>query len=244
MKKIIIAGVLATLAFANVTQAQEFTEAQEARIMELALEAILANPEILPEAIEILQRRQDELESASLEQVLSARKEILEYDPNAPVLGNPDGDVTVVEFFDYNCPYCKQAADIVKTLIEQDNGIRLVYREWPILSDGSVFATRAALASREQGKYEEFHWALMALPRANETTTLKVARQIGLDIDQLLIDMEAPEIDAHIAVSMSLTQELGFQGTPSFVIGDEVAGGLLQLEQMKAMVAQARSGNE
>lgn len=115
MKKIIIAGVLATLAFANVTQAQEFTEAQEARIMELALEAILANPEILSEAIEILQRRQDELESVSLEQVLFARKDILENDPNAPVLGNPDGDVTVVEFFDYNCPYSKQAADIEKT---------------------------------------------------------------------------------------------------------------------------------
>ena len=244
MKKIVIAGVLAILAFANVTQAQEFTEAQEARIMELALEAILANPEILPEAIEILQRRQDELQSVSLEQVLSARRDILERDPNAPVLGNPDGDVTVVEFFDYNCPYCKQAADIVKTLIEQDNGIRLVYREWPILSEGSVFAARAALASREQGKYEEFHWALMALPRANEKSTLKVAEQIGLDIGQLLADMKAPEIDAHIAVSMSLTEELGFQGTPSFVIGNAAAGGLLQLEQMKNMVARVRSENE
>ena len=85
---------------------------------------------------------------------------------------------------------------------------------------------------------------MMALPRANETTTLKVARQIGLDIDQLLADMEAPEIDAHIAVSMSLTEELGFQGTPSFVIGNATAGGLLQLEQMKNMVARVRSENE
>lgn len=244
MKKIIVAGMFTALSFANITQAQGFTEEQEARIMELALEAILANPEVLPEAIEILQRRQEEFQSASLEQVLSSRRDLLERDPNAPVLGNPDGDVTVVEFFDYNCPYCKQAASIVKTLIEQDNGIRLVYREWPILSEGSVFAARAALASRAQGKYEEFHWALMALPRANEATTLKVAEQIGLDIDQLLIDMEAPEIDAHIALSNRLTEELGFQGTPSFVIGNAVAGGLIPLEEMTDMVAQTRSENE
>ena len=111
-------------------------------------------------------------------------------------------------------------------------------------SEGSVFAARAALASRAQGKYEEFHWALMALPRANEATTLKVAEQIGLDIDQLLIDMEAHEIDEHIALSNSLTQELGFQGTPSFVIGNAVAGGFIPLEEMTEMVVQARSENE
>jgi len=212
--------------------------------MELALEAILANPEILPEAIDILQRRQDELQSASLEQVLSERRDILENDPNAPILGNPDGDVTVVEFFDYNCPYSKQAATIVKTLIEQDNRIRLVYREWPILSEGSTFAARAALASRKQEKYEEFHWALMELPRANETTTLKVAEHIGLDKDQLIEDMEAHEIDAHIALSMDLTQELGFRGTPSFVIGNAAVGGLIPIEQLAEMIAEVRSDSE
>jgi len=244
MKKIFAACILTVMAFANIGNAQAFTEEQEARIMELALEAILANPEILPEAIDILQRRQEEQQSASLAQVLSARRELLERDPNAPVLGNPDGDVTVVEFFDYNCPYCKQAAPILKALIEQDNGVRLVYREWPILSEGSVFAARAALASREQGKYEEFHWALMALPRANENSVLGAAESIGLDIEKLLIDMDAPEIDEHIALSMRLTQELGFQGTPSFVIGDAVAPGLIQLDQMKIMVEEARiSGN-
>lgn len=243
MKKIIAAYMLTLLVFANIGTAQTFTDEQEARIMELALEAILANPEILPEAIDILQRRQEEQQTASLAQVLSARRELLERDPNAPVLGNPDGDVTIVEFFDYNCPFCKQAAPILKALIEQDNGVRLVYREWPILSEGSVFATRAALASREQGKYEEFHWALMDLPRANESSVLRAAESIGLDIEKLLIDMEAPEIDEHIALSMRLTQELGFQGTPSFVIGDAVAPGLIQLDQMKIMVEDSRNSN-
>lgn len=243
MKNVFAASIFVMLTLANIGNAQTFTEEQEARIMELALEAILANPEILPEAIDILQRRQEELQNASLAQVLSSRRELLERDPNAPVLGNPDGDVTVVEFFDYNCPYCKQAAPILKALIEQDNGVRLVYREWPILSEGSVFATRAALASRQQGKYEEFHWALMALPRANENSVLSAAESIGLDIEKLLSDMEAPEIDEHIALSMRLTQELGFQGTPSFVIGDAVAPGLIQLDQMRIMVEEARNAN-
>jgi len=244
MKKIFAGCMVLVLAFANIASAQEFTPEQEARIMELALEAILANPEILPEAIDILQRRQEELQSQSLSQVLSSRRDILDHDPNAPVIGNPDGDVTIVEFFDYNCPYCKQAAPILKALMDGDNGIRLVYREWPILGEGSVFAARAALASREQGKYAEFHQVLMDLPRVTETTTLSAAESIGLDIEKLVRDMDAPEIDAHIALSMQLTQELGFQGTPSFVIGNAVAPGLIPLDQLKVLVAQSRaSGN-
>lgn len=244
MKKTIIAVFIAILAFANIAQAQSFTEEQEARIIELALEAILANPEILPEAIEILQLREQQAQASSVQHVIAARKDELERDQNAPVLGNPDGDVTVVEFFDYNCPYCKRAAPIVKALIEEDNGIRLVYREWPILGDGSVFASRAALASRNQGKYEDFHWALMSLSRATEDSVLKVAEEIGIDTEKLLAEMNTPEIDEHIAMSMTLTQELGFNGTPSFVIGKNAAPGLTQLDQMKAMVAQAREEQE
>ncbi len=244
MKNTIIAVFISMFAFANIVQAQSFTKEQEDRIMELALEAILANPEIIPDAFEILQLRERQAQASSVRQVIAARKDVLERDQNAPVLGNPDGDVTVVEFFDYNCPYCKRAALIVKALIEEDNGVRLVYREWPILGDGSVFAARAALASRKQDKYEEFHWALMSLPRATEDSVLKLAEEIGLDIDNLLADMVAPEIDEHIAMSMTLTEELGFTGTPSFIIGQNAAPGLIQLDQMKALVAQAREDKE
>ena len=111
----------------------------------------------------------------------------------------------------------------IKKLIGTGGGVRLVYREWPILNEGSVFAAKAALASQVQGKYEEFHWALMDLKRVTRDSTLELAASIGLDIDRLQADMEAPRINKHIEVSMALARELGFSGTPSFVIGEETA---------------------
>lgn len=186
-------------------------ELDEARVKELVYDAIRENPDIVMEALAALQQRQAEAETAAKADVLANERELIERDPNAPVAGNPDGDVTVVEFFDYNCAYCRRAAPEVEALIAADTGIRLVYREWPILGDGSVFAARAALAARAQGKYEEFHKAMMRLNgRAEETSVLRVAAEIGLDIDRLRQDKTAPEVDAHIATSMRLTQALGF----------------------------------
>jgi protein-disulfide isomerase len=220
-------------------------ELDEARIKELVYQAIRENPEIILEAVAILQKREEEARNASAASVLESQRDLIERDPNAPVLGNPDGDVTVVEFFDYNCPYCKRVAPIVKQLIEDDPNIRLVYREWPILGEGSVFAARAALAARKQGKYEEFHWAMMNLRgRAEEATVMRVAAQIGLDIDQLRKDMNAPEVQEHIQVSMALTRALGFNGTPSFVIGDALVPGFVEREQLEAYVAEARKANK
>ncbi len=123
------------------------------------------------------------------------KRQLLERDPNAPVLGNPEGDVTVVEFFDYNCPYCRRAMSEVQGLLDADQDVRLVYREWPILGEGSVFAAKAALAAREQGKYEEFHWALMGMEeRAEEASVMRLAEEIGLDVEKLRADMDAPEV--------------------------------------------------
>jgi protein-disulfide isomerase len=172
---------------------------------------------------------------------LAAEGDLIERDPNAPVLGNPDGDVTVVEFFDYNCPYCRGAAPEVEALIAADPNVRLVFREWPILGEGSVFAARASLAARAQGKYAEFHEAMMRLKgRAEEATVLRVAAEIGLDIDRLRQDMEVLEIEEHIATSMRLTRGLGFTGTPSFVIGDALVPGLVKRAQLADYVAKSR----
>ena len=169
----------------------------------------------------------------------------MEQDPNAPVLGNPDGDVTVVEFFDYNCPYCRRAMPQVQGLLDGDPNVRLVYREWPILGDGSVFAAKAALAARNQGKYEEFHWAMMGMSgRAEEASVLRIAKEVGLDIGQLRRDMEAPEVQEHIASSMRLTQALGFNGTPSFVIGDALVPGFVEQSELEIYVSDARSDRD
>ncbi len=217
----------------------------EDRVKELVLEAIRENPEIVLEAVQIIEQREQQRQAEAAATVLSDNRDLLENDPNAPVLGNPDGDVTIVEFFDYNCPYCRRVKPHIEALLEEDPNVRLVYREWPILGDGSVFAARAALASREQGKYEEFHWALMGMAgRAEEASVLQVAEQVGLDIARLRRDMEAPEIDAHIAVSMELSRALGFNGTPSFVIGDALVPGVIEADQMIRLAEEARTANQ
>ncbi|PWJ20776.1 DsbA family protein [Jannaschia seohaensis] len=217
----------------------------EDRVRELVLETIRENPQIVMEAVAILQRQEADAQAQAQSQVLEDERDLLERDPNAPVLGNPDGDVTIVEFFDYNCPYCRRVKPEIEALLASDPNVRLVYREWPILGEGSVFAARAALAAREQDLYEEFHWALMGMNgRAEEAAVMRVAEEVGLDLVQLRRDMAAPEIEEHIATSMRLSQALGFNGTPSFVIGEALVPGLVEQEQLQALVAQVRDGSE
>lgn len=239
MRKIITRIVVAlSVALPLQAAAQDLAED---RVRELVLETIRENPEIVMEAVAILESRQAEAQAASQTEMLARERDTLERDPNAPVLGNPDGDVTVVEFFDYNCPYCRRAKPEIEGLLEADPNVRLVYREWPILGEGSVFAARAALAAREQGLYEEFHWAMMGMNgRADEASVLRIARETGLDIAQLRRDMEAREIEAHIQTSMRLAQALGITGTPSFVIGDALVPGVVDADQLQTLVSDAR----
>lgn len=233
---------LATAALVMLPIAAMADGLDENRIKELVLEAIRENPGIVFEAAQLFEEQQQALQAQAAAEVLDTEKATLENDPNAPVLGNPEGDVTVVEFFDYNCPYCRRVKPEIEALLAADPNVRVVYREWPILGEGSVFAARAALASRNQGKYEEFHWAMMQLKqRAEEATIIRVAEDIGLDVAQLRRDMTAPEIEEHIQTSMRLAQSLGFSGTPSFVIGDSLAPGLIQADQMIELVDQARA---
>ena len=222
--------------------AQDFTEDY---IKDLALQAIRENPQIVMEAAAILEAQEDARKADQSVALLSSRRDVLERDPNAPVLGNVDGDVTIVEFFDYNCPYCKRVKPEIQALMAADPDIRLVYREWPILGEGSVFAARAALAARNQGKYEEFHWAMMGLQgRAEEASILNAAAEIGLDVDKLRADMDAPEISEHIQTSMELAAALGFNGTPSFVIGEALVPGFIKTVQFEGYVEGAREAEK
>ena len=216
-------------------QAQNMTEDQ---VKKLALDAILENPEIIMQAVAILQQREKDRAASGANTVRLQ----LESDPNAPNLGNPEGDVTVVEFFDYNCPYCRSAGETMQALLAADANVRVIYREWPILGDDSVIAARAALAAREQGKYEAFHWALMnGEGRVTEAVIFKVARDLGMDIAQLEADMVSPAVQAHIALSNALAQQLGFTGTPAFIVGDKTAPGMLSFDEITILVAEART---
>ena len=239
MKTLITCALLATTALPGLAAADELTEEQ---IKDLVYEAIRENPGIVMEAVAILERSQQQAQENAAAKVLNEERDRLEQDPNAIILGNPDGDVTVVEFFDYNCPYCRRVMPEVDALVEQDPNVRLVYREWPILGEGSDFAARAALASRNQGLYEEFHVAMMSMEeRAEEASVLRIARDVGLDVELLVHDMEAPEIDEHIATSMELTRALGFSGTPSFVIGDALIPGYVEAQVLIDEVEKTRT---
>ena len=236
MRHLLMTAAIAALPFT--ATAQDFTEDQ---IKQLALDAILENPQIIMEAVALLDQQREAAQAVANTQTLAQQRDLLENDPNAPFVGDADAGAVIVEFFDYNCPYCKRAAANVKALLAADSDVRVVYREWPILGEASVLAARAALAAREQDKYEEMHWALMELRgRAEEASILAAAREIGLDIDQLMIDMNSAEVTAHIEASTALAQSLGFTGTPAFVIGDALVPGAVPLAELQNLVAQSR----
>ncbi len=171
-------------------------------------------------------------------------RETLLNDPTAPVAGNLYGDVAVVEFFDYNCPYCKRVAPTVKTVLDEDPGVRVIYKEFPILGPESVIAAKAALASLEQdpAKYFAFHDAMMSnRGRLTETRIMDIAAEVGFDGERLKADMAAPEIEATIARNRALARALGISGTPAFVIGDRIVPGAIDLPALKRLIARARS---
>jgi protein-disulfide isomerase len=235
-------SILAAVAALSLTAPVSAQDLSEADVKKLALEAILENPEIIMEAINKLRAQEEQDKAGAQQQAYLDNEELLKRDPNAPVLGNPDGDVTIVEFFDYNCGYCKRAMVAMQAILETDKNLRVVYREFPILSEASVFASRAALASRAQGKYEAFHWALMSAQTADEASVLTIAAQVGLDVAKLRIDMDAPEVSEHIQTSREVANALQFTGTPSFIIGDEIVGGYIPQDVMEEVIADARKG--
>ena len=232
--------ILVTITFFGLTHVASAENMSNDKIKELALEAILENPEIIMQAVAILKQRDNERAASGAKAVRLQ----LENDPGSPNLGNLKGNVTVIEFFDYNCPYCRQAGKTVQALIASDPNVRVIFREWPVLGAGSIFAARAALASRVQGKYEEFHWALMnGEGRATEASILKVARDLGLDIPLLQVDMASPTVDLHLEQSNTLARSLGFTGTPAFIVGDKTAPGMISLDQISTLVAVARAAD-
>ena len=183
MKNFVL-GLLASASFAGMAFSHDLDEAE---FKQMVIDAIMEQPEVVFDAIRLVRERETQELFAS-----AASTE------NALVLGDPDAPITIVEFFDYNCGYCKRAASVMRGALEENSDVKIILREFPILSEGSIFAARAALASREQGMYEEFHWALMDIPQATEATVMAVAEELGLDLDQLRADIQNPLIADHI----------------------------------------------
>ena len=218
--------------------AQNFDKKQIEKIIK---EYLIANPEVLEEAIRALQaQRKARRQTAAQASIRNNWKQIYE-DPEDPVGGNPNGDVTIVEFFDYRCGYCKRVAPVVEKALAKDKKIRIVYKEFPVLGPNSVLAARAALASRAQGKYLAFHKALMyAKISYDEASIMKIATSVGIDTARLKKDMRALGIQAQITKIRALARSLGIRGTPAFVIGEQLFPGSLKPAQLARMIQMAR----
>jgi protein-disulfide isomerase len=174
---------------------------------------------------------------------LKSRADEVFRDPDSPVGGNPNGDVTLVEFFDYNCPYCRQVAPLLLEAVAADPRLRVVFKEFPILGPNSVFAAKAALAAHKQGNYLAFHDGLMKSHGAlDERKVLEAAAAAGLDVDRLKTDMEAPTIQALLDRNLDLGRALRLNGTPGFVVGDGVFAGARDLKGLQALISAARNG--
>ncbi len=204
---------------------------------------IRANPESVLDSLKILEALRRVSKANQARQQLAARRDEILNDPGSPVGWNPDGDVTIVEFFDYRCPYCRAVAPRLAQLKKEDRGIRYIYKEWPIMGPVSKVAARAALAAWKQGRYEEFHEALMTYPgQLTEKGVFKTAERVGIDVDRLREDMESPEIAQSLLRTQQLASALGITATPAFVIGNELVPGAVSLEQLKSFVGRARKG--
>ncbi len=219
-----------------------FAAAQIEGIEQIVRDYLLAHPEVMIQSLTEYQQRQKVAEKQRQQESVVASLPALTQDPDAPVLGNPDGDVVIVEFFDYKCPYCKRVAGTLKDVVAADGNIRLIMKEFPILGPQSIKAARAALAVARQGKYEAFHWALMVEPGdMTDPHIRKVARGVGVDVDRMMTDMEAPEIQAMIKRNNDLAQTLRISGTPAFVIGDTLVPGAIDRKALEKLIAQARA---
>lgn len=234
-------AVLGCLATNPARAADPVTPEQRAAFERIIHDYLQEHPEVIVQALQAAEDKMKAETEVSARKALVEKHDELVSDPTSPVAGNPQGDVTIVEFFDYRCPYCKQVEPSLEALLHEDGKIRMVYKEFPILGKDSVYATRVALAARKQGKYDAFRTAMMAAKgQINEQVVMQVAKTVGLDLDQAKKDMNAPEIDDVIKRNYDLAQALDIKGTPAFVIGGEMVPGAIDIATMKNKIAAAR----
>jgi protein-disulfide isomerase len=237
----------AAIAFAGATSvaAQTFSEPQRGEIEKIIKEYLIKHPEVLQEAMAELEKRQQVAEAEKARSAIRKHSDAIFNSPRQVTLGNPQGDVTFVEFFDYNCGYCKRALDDMMTLMGKDPKLKVVLKEFPVLGPNSTEAAKIAVAVRMQDKtgkkYLEFHQKLLTgRGQIDKARALAVAKEIGLDMARLDKDLKSDEIDATLQESLKLAEALGLNGTPSYVIGNDVVIGAVGVATLGQKIQAAR----
>jgi protein-disulfide isomerase len=223
-------------------RAAEFTPAQRAEIVGIVRDALKQDPSILRDAVAALQADEGERTQAATRAAIAHHQAQL-ITPNDPVAGDPHGDVTIVEFFDTRCPYCRRLEPVMESFLAKDHKVRLVYKDLPILGPASVLGSKALLAAQKQDAYGKMRDAVMRLP--SDTTLPQIesaARGLGLDWGRMSQDMQDPIVQARIDANIKLAHDLGIQGTPALIIGNDVVPGAVDLPDLQKAVADARRG--
>lgn len=201
----------------------------EARIGRVVRDYVLAHPELIPEAIEKLQQR-------DAARAVTANRGTIEAPYGSAWIGNPNADVTLVEYYDYNCGFCRASLPVIEKLVAADRNLRIVFKELPVLAETSRTAARASLAAAAQGKFKAFHDALYAAGPVSDATIAQAARASGVDLTRIPADA-----DATLRENLETAQKLGITGTPAWVVGDQMLSGALPLDRLQEAVAKARA---
>jgi len=247
--RLIVSALFALAVFgaAKPASADSFSNAQRSDIEAIVRNYLVTHPEVLEEAMTELSKRQTAAEAQKHEAAITQHADAIFNSPRQVVLGNKDGDVTFVEFFDYNCGYCKRAMVDMLDLLKNDPKLKVVLKEFPVLSQGSIEAAQVAVAVRMQDptgkKYLDFHQRLLgSRGPADKAHALAAAKEAGLDMAKIEKDMSSPEVRATLEENLKLADAMGMNGTPSYVIGKEILIGAVGLEGLKEKIAVARCG--
>lgn len=215
--------------------------ADRAAIETIVHDYLLQHPEVIVEALQKLDAQDRAAKAQHVKQVAATEQAALYGDGYSFIAGNPKGDVTVVEFYDYNCAFCRQASETVRTLLKRDKNLRVVFKEWPIKGADSEAVARVAIAAARQAQFLAFHFALMAsTERVDEAQALDAAREAGLDMARLQRDMKSIDMKDVFTKNRALADKLGVEGTPSFLVSDTLIPGAAPLKEFTALIAEAR----
>jgi protein-disulfide isomerase len=243
---VLAAGFAATALPAAALDLSAMTDEERAAFRAEIRAYLLDNPEVLQEAIAVLDQREQQAQLDADRTLVAQNLDAIQNDGHSWVGGNPDGDITVVEFMDYRCGYCRRANPEVEELVSGDGNIRFILKEFPILGPQSELASRFAIAVRQlhgDDAYKDVHDALMVLEAdIDETSLSRLAEALALDPAPILDQLDSPEVTAVIDANHALAQSLGISGTPTFVMGDEMVRGYVPLQTMQAIVEQERAG--
>jgi protein-disulfide isomerase len=241
MKRLLLAICLLALCVPAQAQSPDFTPAQRRAIIQIVRDALKADPSILREAVTALQADNEARDTAETKARIAADRAQLLAKPGDPVAGNPAGDVTIVEFYDPRCPYCRRMVPTIEALLRKDHGVRLVYKDIPVLGPASLTEAKAILAAQNQGGYVKMQAALMANPaEPTDTMIRETARGLGLDPAKLAADMNSATVSGRIQQNLTLAHDLKVDGTPVFIVGDQVIPGAMDEANLETMIAAAR----